>query len=171
MDPLREQANEFLEQRRIAVVGVSRSGSEAANIIYRKLRDTGYEVFAVNPNTETVEGDPSYPLLSAIEGGVDVVVIATHPDVTPDVVRDCAASGARRVWMHRAFGPGSVSDEAIALCHEHGIDVIPGGCPMMYLDNADLGHRCMRWILGKMGKLPVPATEVAAAGWHEATGR
>lgn len=162
MDPLREQANEFLEQRRIAVVGVSRSGSEAANIIYRKLRDTGYEVFAVNPNTETVEGDPSYPLLSAIEGGVDVVVIATHPDVAPQVVRESAEAGVKRVWMHRSFGTGSVSEEAVTLCHELGLTVIPGACPLMFLSDADLGHRCMRWILGRMGRLPAPVPGATA---------
>lgn len=157
MDPLRESADEFLAQRRIAVVGVSRSEGQAANIIYKKLRDTGYEVFAVNPNAEEVEGDPCYPELAAIEGGVDAVVVATHPDVTPAVVRECAACGVHRVWMHRSFGAGSVSDEAVALCDEHGIDVIAGACPMMFIDRADLGHRCMRWILGRMGKLPVKA--------------
>lgn len=156
MDPLRELADEFLAQRRIAVVGVSRRGAEAANIVYKKLRDTGYEVFAVNPNTDKVEGDRCYPELSEIEGGVDAAVIATHPDVTLDVVRDCAACGIDRVWMHRSFGTGSVSADAVALCHQQGINVIAGACPMMFVDHADLGHRCMCWILRRMGRLPAP---------------
>jgi predicted CoA-binding protein len=164
MDTARQAADDFLAQKRIAVVGVSRNPGQAANIVYKKLRDSDCEVFAVNPKADEVEGDRCYPTLAAIEGGVDAAVIATHPDVTSDVVRDCAANGVRRVWMHRSFGTGSVSEEAVALCHQHGIDVIAGGCPMMYVGDADLGHRCMRWILEKMGKLPEPAGQLAVSG-------
>lgn len=167
MDSLRQSADEFLAQRRIAVAGVSRSGGEAANFVYKKLRDTGYKVFAVNPNAEEVEGDRCYPDLAAIEGGVDAVVIATHPDVSAHVVRECAACGVPRVWMHRSFGPGSVTDEAVALCHEHGIAVIAGACPLMFLSHADLGHRCMRWILERMGKLPASTARVVARSSRE----
>ena len=70
---------DFLAQRRIAVAGVSRNKNEAANAVYRKLRGAGYEVFAVNPNAGEVEGDPCFPDLGSVPGGVDGVVIATHP--------------------------------------------------------------------------------------------
>ncbi len=162
MDQLKESAREFLAQRRFAVVGVSRSSGQAANAIYTKLRDAGYQVFAVNPNAEEVEGDRCFPNLAAIDGGVEVVVIATHPDVAPQVVRESAAAGVKRVWMHRSFGTGSVSEEAVTLCHELGLTVIPGACPLMFLSDADLGHRCMRWILGRMGRLPAPVPGATA---------
>lgn len=155
---LESTVREFLSHQRIAVAGVTRGRSdEAANLIYRKLRDRGYEVFAVNPRATTVEGDACYPELAAIPGGVDAVVIATHPDVTPEVVRRCADLGIGHVWMHRSFGQGSVADEAVRLCRESGIRVIPGGCPMMFLEPVDLGHRCMRWLLGLTGGLPKAA--------------
>lgn len=152
---LQATVREFLAHKRIAVAGVSRTETnEAANLIYRKLRDSGYQVFAVNPQAATVEGDDCYPDLAAIPGGVDAVVIATHPDVASEIVRGCADLGITSVWMHRSFGQGSVSQEAIELCEKNGIRLIPRGCPMMFLAPVDLGHRCMRWFLSLTGKLP-----------------
>ncbi len=154
MRTLKEAVDDFLAQKRIAVAGVSRSGGGAANTVYRKLRIAGYQVFAVNPNADQVEGDTCYPDLKAIPGGVDAAVLATHPKVTDELARECAEAGISRVWIHRSFGEGSVSETAISVCRENNIDVIPGGCPMMFCAPVDLGHRCMRWILNLTGGLP-----------------
>lgn len=144
---------DFLEQKRIAIAGVSRFKDAAANLNYRKLRDCGYQVFAVNPRTDMAESDPCYPSLGAIPGGVDAVLACTPPEATLEVVRECAGLGISRLWIHRSFGQGSVSEEALALCREKGIRVIPGGCPMMFRAPVDLGHRCMRWFLRLSGGL------------------
>ena len=154
---IKEQAAAFLAQKRIAVVGVSREQG-TGNGIFTSLRGRGYEVFPVNPNTTEVMGEPCYPNLQAIPGGVDAAVIVTRPEVTEAVVRDCAEAGVSHVWMHynALFGAGnsSVSDAAVAYCREHDIDVIAGGCPLMFGEGADVGHKCMRWILGVTGGLP-----------------
>ena len=151
------QAEAFLANKRVAVVGVSRSGGTGNGILH-KLLDQGYEVFPVNPNVTELEGLTCYPSVSAIPGGVQAAVVVTKPEVTEKVVRDCAQAGVSHVWMHynAMFGAGnsSVSDEAVAFCRDNGIDVIPGACPMMYVEGADFGHKCMRWILGVTNKLP-----------------
>ncbi len=154
MPTLRETVDDFLAQKRIAVAGVSRRSSQAANLVYRGLRKSNYEVFAVNPNAGEVEGDTSYHDLKSIPGGIDAVVIATTPEMAEGVVRDCAALAISRVWMHRSFGKGSVSEKAADFCRENDIRVIAGGCPRMFLPRADLGHKCMRWILNLTGGLP-----------------
>lgn len=152
---LQTKVRSFLAHERIAVAGVSSTEANApANLIYRRLRDAAYEVFAVNPGAAVVEGDDCYPDLAAIPERVGAVIVATHPDVTPAVVRQCIDLGIRHVWMHRSFGAGSVADEAVAACREHGIHVIAGGCPMMFLQPVDIGHRCMLWFLGLTGKMP-----------------
>lgn len=156
MNALAEAAARFLSHQRIAVAGVSRKGDTAANIVYKKLRGAGYAVFAVNPNAETVEGDPAYASLEAIPDGVEAVVIATHPDQTAAMVEQCIAAGVKHVWMHRSVGVGSVDDTAAARCIEAGIAVIPGACPMMFCPPVDVVHRCMRFVLGCTGGLPVP---------------
>ena len=161
MPSVKEAAAAFLANRRIAVTGVSRHPQgHGANIVYTRLRERGYDAFAVNPQATEVEGDTCYPDLSAIPGGVDAVVIATRPEVAEDTMRECAALGIRQVWMHRAFGAGSVCDEATVYGREHGITVIDGGCPLMFKPTADVGHRVMRVLLTPAGKVPrrVPST-------------
>jgi len=150
---LDEAVRAFLAHKRIAVAGVSRGGALPSNAIYRKLRGAGHEVFAVNPAASEVEGGPCYPNLRAIPGGVEAVVIATPPAAADALVRECVDLGIRHVWMHRSFGGGSVSPAAVAYGREHGVTVIDGACPMMFVQ-PDVGHRCVRWILGMTGGLP-----------------
>lgn len=153
-----ERVQDFLAQKRIAVAGVSRDNSRhpAANLIYRRLKQSGHDVFPVNPNMATFEGDPCYPDVRSIPGGVDGVVIVTRPETTERIVHDCPGAGVRRVWMHQGMGKSvtSVSHEAAEYCRQHGIEVIPGGCPMMYAKPVDFGHACMRWMLKLTGGLP-----------------
>ena len=151
------KVNDFLDQKRIAVAGVSRNNRDhpVGNLIYHRLKSTGHDVFPVNPHMDTFEGARCYPNLQAIPGGVDGVVIITKPAATERIVRDCEQAGVHRVWMHRSVGKGSsVSPEAVAYCRQHDISVIAGACPMMYGDGADLGHTCMRWVLKLTGQLP-----------------
>jgi hypothetical protein len=147
MQPIGQAAAAFLANRRIAVTGVSRTpANHGSNTVYRRLRDRGYEVFAVNPNAEEVEGDRCYRDLASIPGGVDAVVIGTRPEIAEDTVRDCVDLGIRQVWMHRGPGAGSVSAAGAAYGREHGVTVIDGGCPLMFGPTADLSHRAIRFI-------------------------
>ncbi|HET7249003.1 MAG TPA: CoA-binding protein [Gemmatimonadales bacterium] len=151
------KVHDFLAQKRIAVAGVSRDNSHhpAGNLVYRRLKKTGHEVFAVNPNMQSFEGDRCYPDLRSIPGGVDGVVIITRPETTEQIVRDCDTAGVRRVWMHRSMAKGSsVSPEAVEFCRQHDISVIAGACPMMFGEGVDFGHTCMRWMMQLTGGLP-----------------
>jgi uncharacterized protein len=154
MAALREAAQDFLTQKRIAVAGVSRDSRQAANAVYRRLRGSGYTVFAVNPNAEELEGDRCYHDLGSIPDGVDAVVVATAPAVARSVVEECAELGIERVWFHRSFGTGSVSAEAVDYCGEHGIRAIAGGCPLMFAPTADVGHRIICRFMALTGRLP-----------------
>jgi predicted CoA-binding protein len=142
---------EFLRGKRIAVAGVSRQAGPAANVVYRKLRDSGYEVFPVNPNAAEVEGTRCYPDLGSIPGPIDGVLVATPPRVSVELVRQCDERGVGQVWFHRSFGQGSVSKDAVLECKARGIKCIVGGCPLMYCEPVDFGHRCMRWWLRQPG--------------------
>ena len=153
--PISEAASAFLANKRIAVTGVSRKPAEhGSNNVYRRLKERGYEVFAVNPNTDTVEGDKSYPDLTSITGGVDAVVIGTRPERAEATMRECAELGIKHVWMHRGPGAGSVSTEATAFGREHGINVIPGGCPLMFAPTSDGAHKAMKFVFTLTGAIP-----------------
>jgi uncharacterized protein len=148
-------AAQFLAGKRIAVTGVSRTPQgHGSNVVYQRLRERGYDVFAINPNTDQVEGDRCYPTLSAVPGGVDAVVIGTRPETADATVRECADLGIKQVWMHRSLDAGSVSATATEYGRSHGITVIDGGCPLMYEPVADAGHKVMRCVLSCTGKVP-----------------
>ncbi len=137
------------------MTGVAREAAgHGGNPVYVRLRERGYTVFAVNPSASTVEGDPCFPDLRSIPGGVEAVVIATRPDQALATMQEAAELGVRWVWMHRAFGAGSVSAEAAAYGRAHGVSVIDGGCPLMFGPTADGGHRFMCRLLTMTGKVP-----------------
>lgn len=155
MATIKEAATDFLAKKRIAVTGVSRNPQgHGSNIVYQRLRARGYDVFAVNPNADTVEGDTAYHDLRSIPGGVEAVVIGTRPETAEATMRECAELGVKHVWMHRSVGGGSVSPEATTYGRQQGITVIDGGCPLMFDPTADFGHKCMRFLFSLSGAVP-----------------
>jgi uncharacterized protein len=155
MATIKDAASEFLSQRRVAVTGVSRRPeNHGSNVVYKRLRERGYEVFAINPNADEVEGDPAYHDLHSIPGGVDAVVIGTRPEIADETMRECAELGIKHVWIHRGPGAGSVSETATAYGRARGITVINGGCPCMFGPTADFGHKAMRFVFTLSGNVP-----------------
>jgi predicted CoA-binding protein len=147
MQNVKEAASAFLANKRVAVTGVSRTPKDhGSNTVYKRLRERGYEVFAVNPNADEVEGDRCYQDLKSIPGGVQAVVIGTRPEIAEDTMRECAELGIKQVWMHRGPGVGSVSDAATGYGRQHDITVIDGGCPCMFGPTADFAHKVMRLV-------------------------
>jgi len=155
MQKIGDAASEFLASRRVAVTGVSRDAKDhASNVVYKRFRDRGYQVYAVNPNADEVEGDRSYQDLRSIPDGVDAVVIATRPETAEATMRECAELGIKHVWMHRGPGTGSVSQTAADFGRQQGIAVIDGGCPCMFGPTADFGHKAMRVLFSLSGNVP-----------------
>jgi predicted CoA-binding protein len=159
IDPL---VQDFLAQKKIAVVGVSDKRETGCNLAYRKFKGAGYTVSAVNPHLDAFEGDPCYPDLKSIPEKPDGVFILTNPKVTEQVVEQCVDLGIPRVWMHCLMGtrPGlaanmtSVSQDAVQMCRDNGITVIPGSCPNQFLQ-PDFGHTLMRLTFRTLGFLNV----------------
>jgi hypothetical protein len=155
MTTIKDAATEFLSHKRVAVTGVSRTpGSHGSNVVYKRLRERGYEVFAVNPNADEVEGDRAYHDLRSIPGGVEAVVIGTRPELADTTMHECVDLGIERVWMHRGPGAGSVSETATTYGREHGVTVIDGGCPCMFGSTSDAGHKAMRLVFTLTGHVP-----------------
>src|ERR1700693_3750318 len=100
--PIKEAASEFLATKRIAITGVSRNPEgHGGNVVYQRLREGGYEVFAVNPNADEIGGDKCYHDLRSIPGGVGAVVIGTKPETAEATMRECADLGIKHVWRPR----------------------------------------------------------------------
>jgi predicted CoA-binding protein len=125
--PSPEDVAAFLAQRRIAVIGASRSRLKYGNIVYRSLRSRGYEVLAVNPAGDRIEGDPCYPDLASVPGPVGAAIFIVPPAKTEALVREAAAVGIRCVWMQ----PGAESEAALRFCEERGMRTVHGLCILM----------------------------------------
>jgi len=153
---------DFLAQKKIAVVGVSDRRVTGCNMVYTKFKRANYQVFAINPRISTFDGDPCYPDLKSVPEKPDAVFILANPKVTDLVVQQCVDLGIKHVWMHCMMGikPGmaasmtSVSQEAVQKCRENGITVIPGSCPNQFF-KPDIGHGMMRWLWRAVGFLKV----------------
>lgn len=153
---------DFLAQKKIAVVGVSDKRDTGCNLSYKKFKENGYQVYAVNPRISSYEGDACYPDLKSIPEKVDAVFILANPSVTEKIVAQCVDLGVKHVWMHCMMGtkPGlaagmtSVSQNAVETCKASGIAVIPGSCPNQFLQ-PDFGHGMMRGLWNILGFMKV----------------
>ena len=162
MPEIDKLVKDFLDQKRIAVVGVSDQRETGCNLAYRRFKDAGYAVSAVNPRISSFEGDPCYPDLKSIPERPQAVFILTNPEISTAIVQQCVDLGIQYVWMHCMMGtkPGlaasmtSVSPEAVRMCRENGITVIPGSCPNQFL-NPDFGHGLMRRLWRALGFMKI----------------
>lgn len=148
--PKKRDIDDFLAQRRITLVGISRDPRQFANKVYNALKERGYHLYPVNHNADRVEGDRCYPSVCHLPEQVEGALVMLPSAATVDVVRQCAEAGIPRVWL----GQGTVSPEAVRLCREKGIAVIDGACPMMFAEPVGFAHRCHRFFMWLTGSLP-----------------
>jgi len=135
------QIQDFLGQKRFAIVGVSRAPQDFSRAVFREFLQRGYDAIPVNPEAREIDGEPCFASVREVTPPVDSVMLMTSPIITENVVRECAAAGVKRVWMHRGAGRGAVSPSAVEFCQSKGISVIPGECPFMFLPGGSWFHR------------------------------
>ena len=146
----RQLISDFLAQRKLALIGVSRSGRRFGNAVWQELRAKDYQVFPVHPQASAINGRTCWPSVMELPEPVGGAVLVVPPSVTEEVVREIAQTGISRVWMQQ----GSESAAAIAYCNENGIRVVHGQCILMFLEPAAFFHRAHRWVWEVFGKLP-----------------
>ena len=162
MNKLDTLVQDFLAQKKVAVVGVSDKRDTGCNLTYKKFKENGYQVYAVNPHMTSYENDVCYPDLKSIPEKVDAVFVLASPKVTDEIVQQCVELGVKHLWMHcmmgtklgLAAGMTSVSQSAVEMCRANGIAVIPGSCPNQFL-KPDFGHAMMRGLWRMVGFMNV----------------
>ena len=150
-----ERIEDFLGQKRLAIVGVSHKPQDFSRALFREFQKRGYDVVPVNPAAREIEGRPCFATVREVQPPVSTVLLMTPAAVTEAVARDCAGAGVQRVWMYRAGGSGgAVSSEAVRFCESQGISVIPGECPLMFLPGGAWFHRFHGWVKKITGSYP-----------------
>ena len=141
---------DFLSEKDIAVVGVSKNRKKFGYNAYKELKAKGYNVYPVNPNADNIDGEKCYPSLLPLHGKVDAVVLVVPPHAAKEVVRDAYTIGIKKIWMQQ----GSESEEVINYCEESGMSVIYNECILMFAEPTAFFHRAHKWINGISGRLP-----------------
>ena len=149
-----DRIRDFLDQPRFAFIGVSRQPQDFSRSLFREFRDRGYDAVPVNPEADEIDGQTCFHRLQDVTPPVESVLLMTSPAVTDRVVRDCATSGIRRIWMYRGAGRGAVTAEAVQFCESNGISVIPGECPFMFLPGQAWFHRLHGFVRKMTGSYP-----------------
>ena len=150
---LERAARDFLRMNRVALIGASDDPKKFSNTIYKELKGHGYDVVAVNPNADRVDGDPCYSDLALVTPPVEGAIVMVAADSAARAVQDCINAGIDSVWLFKGFGPSSVSPEAVALCESNGVQVVEGACPLMFLEPVTWGHRVHRSMRHLAGSL------------------
>ena len=145
--------NEFIKDKNVAMVGVSRSPGKWGNMLFKAIKKKGYTVYPVNPAMQTVDGQECFHSVSNLPKDVKNVIFVTTPDITEKVLQDCLQSGIKRVWMHGGGGKGSQSPSSIEFCRQNGIEAVYDVCPMMFFPPVGF-HNIHLWIMKIMGKFP-----------------
>ena len=156
MKTIKALTEDFLSQKTIAVVGISLRKQTVANGVYKKLKSEKRTVFPIGRNTEIFENEKCFSSLSDLPQKVDGVFIAANKENIEQTIRECISLSIPRIWIHNAGGITKTPDislELLSECKNKSITIIPGACPMMFVDNADFGHKCMKWVLAAMGKM------------------
>jgi uncharacterized protein len=148
------QIQDFLGQKRLAIVGVSRAPQDFSRVVFREFCQRGYDAVPVNPEAQEIDGQQCFADIKDVQPPVQSVLLMTSPSITDTVVRECAAAGVQRVWMHRGGGRGAVSADAVEFCKSQGMAVIPGECPLMFLPGGSWFHRMHGWVKKIYGAYP-----------------
>lgn len=150
MDDKTTAINAFLKLRRLAVIGVSRSGSRFGSIVFRTLRKRGFTVYPVNSNPGHIDGVPFATSLLELAGKIDGIVLVIPPKQTMVVLREATSLGIKNIWLQQ----GSESREGVVYCAEHGISAVSGECIMMYTEHDVFPHSWHRMLNRIFGRFP-----------------
>jgi uncharacterized protein len=144
------EVNDFVAQKTLAMVGLSRNEKAFSASIFKELTTKGYKLLPVNPSAAQISGHACYPTLASLPEKVGGVLIVTPPGQTEKIVREAADQGITRVWVQQ----GAHSPEAEKLCQDLGLSAVSGKCIMMFAEPVGSIHGVHRWFAKVFGTLP-----------------
>jgi uncharacterized protein len=126
----RTTINLFLSNKTLAIAGVSRDPKKFGNMVFRSLKEKGYRILPINPNTNTLEGDICFHSVKDLPSDISTLLIVTNKRETLAVMQEAIEKGFRHIWIQR----GCETPEAMQLAQEHNINLVSKACIMMYAD-------------------------------------
>jgi hypothetical protein len=141
---------EFLDQKNIAVAGVSRTKHKFGNTIFKELEKKGYNLYPVNPNLEEFDGKKCFKNIESLPTEVTGIVINTKPAVTGMLIKEAEAKGIQNIWLQQ----GSADKSVKASIENSKSNIISGQCILMFNEPVKGVHGFHRWLKKSFGKFP-----------------
>ena len=145
-----QEINDFLAPKRMAIAGASRKPGKFGAVVFKELRQKGFELFPVHPVAEEIQGTACYKSVAELPDSVDLLYIVTPKSATFPVVQDAVNRGFRKIWIQQS----SETAESLELALKHQIPVISGRCILMFADPVNSVHRVHRWFSKVFGSYP-----------------
>lgn len=150
----RESIDAFYRAKRIAVIGASRDKRKYGRQLFETLLQKGFDAVAVNPSADRLGEHPCHHSITEVAQPLDTAIAVVPPAEQERVVRECAAAGIKHLWIHEHVMKGLSNPKAITLCEEHGIEVISGYCPFMFMPHPGFPHNLHGWVTRICGAQP-----------------
>ena len=146
---------EFLANKRIAMIGVSRNKKHFSRNLMNGMIKAGYDIIPVNPHGDEIDGEKCVDKIGKINPPIDNVIIMLKKELVLNALRDCNRADVKNVWVYGMRGATDVDVKAIEFCKEKDINLVAGYCPYMFLDKTGLPHRIHGLIWKIIGLYPV----------------
>lgn len=146
----RKIIEDFLENKKLAIAGVSRNPKKFGHVVYEDLKKKGYQVLAVNPVAESINGDPSFKSVNDLPGDVRHLLILTPKKDTDAVLREAINKGITNIWVQQM----SETADTIRIAEEYDIELITGKCIFMFAEPVAGIHKFHRTLMKWFGRLP-----------------
>jgi predicted CoA-binding protein len=109
----------------VTIVGASNNPARPSFFVATYLLSSSkYRINFVNPRLTELLGQPVYPSLNDVPGGVDLVSVFRKHDDLPDVAEEVIAAGARTLWLQLGLWHEPVAERAT----EAGLDAVMNRC-------------------------------------------
>ncbi len=150
MKPSKQLIQTFLETKKVAIAGVSRDSKKFGAVIFRELKEKGFDVYPINPNVDKIHGVTCYPSVSALPSDVGSLLIVTPKLQTLSLLREAVIKGFRNIWIQQM----SETPETIAYAKSQNLNLIMKQCILMHTEPVKGFHKFHRAINRFIGLLP-----------------
>ena len=140
----------FLESRKLAIAGVSRDQKKLGYAVLKKLKEIGFDLYLVHPDTDTLFGEPCYHNISDLPGDIGGLLIMTPKTETLGVVEDAVKKGIPNLWIQQM----SETPESIEYAVSNKVNLVAGQCILMFAEPVEGFHKFHRNLKKWFGRMP-----------------
>ena len=144
------QIKEFINEKKYALFGMSRSGKKFGNYVIKELSASGYTVYPIHPVAPEINGFKCFADINSLPEEINSAVLIIQPDQVVTLLPILKQAGIIRVWLQQ----GAYSDQAVEYCEANNISVIHHECILMFAEPVHSVHKFHGWINKILGKYP-----------------